>query len=252
MFISFQAFGNQDRLLGHCLKPTQSEPYLTYSDFSFSELLDISKMTDKFKRLYEGEKRLWRRFYYDPEQKVILTPGYKRSVVVPNDFINSVKNHIEMALKRKYANFAFFPDMGHSHFFIPQKQWQDVYNKIPVGDRDTYTETFMSDKQLRILYHTAEQLKLIDEEKNVLPEKFLQWRYYSRNIIGFNRGLADLMEVLLNPNLAGYNTVREYEDYKYWGAGFYLHANKNGCFEYKTADGETQYFDLSYESFPQD
>lgn len=140
--------------------------------------------------------------------------------------------------------------MGHSHFFIPNKIFAEKYFKIPTSLKHEMYEAFMKDTSIKVLYHTVEQLKMTTgsgSTEKLIADRPLLWRYFSRNLIGDNFG-GENLEI----HYAGheeFNTIRDLEGYRYWGGGFYINANKNGCFPYKNK-GETFYFDLSFESLP--
>ncbi len=239
------------RLEGHCLEATGNEPYIKTDDFRFSEKLDQALMAQKFQRMYEEPKRLIHRVYFDPTEKKLFvrwTNGAK--IEVDPLFIASVRNQIETALKRQYAQWIFFADMGHSHFFIPMDRWDNFYKKLPTGDMTKYYGEFMRDPTLRIFYHTAEQLTMFDENKELVKDPLTRWRYYSRNIIGFHASVSKAMEVLYVSPPEKFNTVHDYENHRYWGAGFYLHSSKGACFAYQTPAGQTLYFDLNFAGMP--
>lgn len=135
--------------------------------------------------------------------------------------------------------------MGHSHLFIPndyyEREMRDVKGIYPSLDKA------LQSKGLKILYHTAEQLRMIDDEKLVLADRYIQWRFYTRNPVGDMRGN---IEILTDYNQrSGYNTVRKLKGYKYY-SGFDISANKNGCFPFQDKAGNIQYFDLSAWSPP--
>ena len=87
-----------------------------------------------------------------------------------------------------------------------------------------------------------------DENKVLLDDRKIQWRYYSRNIIGNNLS-SDRLEVIHAHNNK-FNTAhaKDYDEheekYRYWGAGYAISASNKGCFAYKNK-GETFYFDIS-------
>lgn len=235
------------RLQQHCQKPLVDEPIIYQEDYSFSDNLDVAKMTAKFDRFYQGPQRLKGRLFYDSKAKKIYTSGDLNSEISPL-LIESISAHISLALKRNYAQFAFFPDMGHSHFYIPKDVWNKKYKDL--APATGLYAALSNERQLKMLYHTAEQLVIRDSNKVMPLDPWLQWRYYSRNIMGQNRGASSSLEVLLQPDLQAYNTVKEYDDYASYSAGFYLQAHQNGCFSFQAADGKTLYFDVSFDEFP--
>ncbi len=225
---------------------TQTEhPVVERSDFRWG--LSFLEAADLFNQLYKSEKRLVDRYYYDSEKGFVgdyySSPGKKEPLSIPLRFLYSIKKHIESALFLDYVQWAYFPDMGHNHFFLDQAEfdsWQGATNREVMS-------RIMSSPNTKMLYHTLEQIQVMDEEKVLYPDAWSQWRYYTRNIVGDNRG-EGYLEV--HKNLEGsYNTVHEYEGKKYWGAGIYLHANEKGCFSYEH-QGKTFYFDVTFSSFP--
>ncbi|MGE3759510.1 MAG: hypothetical protein AB7H97_17225, partial [Pseudobdellovibrionaceae bacterium] len=203
---------------------------------------------------YKSPKRLMGRTYFDPSSAQLKVPillfGAAQPITVPRSFITTVTRQVEMALRRHYADFIFFADMGHSHFVIPQERWDNHYNKIPVPEMYRLYEDVMNDPMIRIFYHTGEQINFSEDSGALLPDRYLLWRYFSRNIVGQNFNPLGILEVLVNPDMNAYNTVQEYPGHQWFGGGFYIHSNEKGCFPYKTPDGSVLYFDLSYESFP--
>jgi hypothetical protein len=84
------------------------------------------------------------------------------------------------------------------------------------------------------------------EEGQFVEDRHVQWRFFTRNLVGHNKNQGKIE--LLHNETHSHNTAREYDEgYRYWGAGFYISANKNGCFAYQN-NGKTFYFDLSLKS----
>jgi hypothetical protein len=159
------------------------------------------------------------------------------------NFLKNITDHVEQGLSNKYVDYIMFSDMGHSHFFIPEKFYNEELSPIPVGERDKMYEKLFAHEGLRTLYHTAEQLLMLDENNQLIADRHTQWRFYTRNLLGFNDGSKRIE--LLHQELNMANTARDYKaGYRYWGAGYNISANKNGCFAYKDK-GETKYFDIS-------
>lgn len=241
-------------ILQNCAAPLASEATLGQQDFPFSTPYDMKSLKQKFTEMYEGPKRLLGRAYYDQaaQEYKIQVPvlGSPVLVTLPELFIATIKKQIESSLARRYADFIFFPDMGHSHFLVPQKKWSETYNRIPIEKMDQLFAGLMSDPDVLITYHTAEQIKMRNEDGTLLPDLYLNWRYFSRNVVGLNRGSESVPQVVLHPDLKKYNTISELEGHHWFGMGFYIHSQKDGCFSYKTPAGEILYFDLSFTEFP--
>lgn len=231
-----------------CAPPAANEPHLVSSDFPWNQSLE--EMRALYERTYSGEKRLYRRAYYDARaKKYFLDVSHPEGTraEVPTNFIRSVTKHVENALKKRFADFLFFPDMGHSHFFVPNAVWEKVQDL----ERDKLYEALFKTPGLKVLYHTAEQLKVREGERSqgAYPQdEKLLWRYFTRNLFGTNDG-SDTMETLFAWG-ERYNTHGgELEGYRYYGGGFNISANKNACFPFQV-DGKTYYFDLSLEDLP--
>lgn len=213
------------------------------SDFHWG--FELGDMLKRFAEIYISPKRLDRHAYVETASGQIKLPydtARGGDVVLPASFVASVRAHIENALRLEYIDAVFFPDLGHSHFLVPQDRWEDKYNKIPSGEMSRLYTEMMSDPDLQVLYHTAEQLRMHNEQKELDQNRRLQERFYSRNLVGDNKAEGRL-ELLQNREHK-VNTVGEVPGYYWWGAGFNVSANENGCFVYNDR-GVERYFDLS-------
>lgn len=237
-----------DSISARCETPSAAEPVLYQTDFDWG--YSAKAMDQRFEEVYASGKRLAKRAYYDTAKKKFILPFYPEQggdVVLSKRLIQNVRRHIEEALERSYVQNIFFPDMGHSHFFIPSKSWKEKYNNYPINQFAQMYSDLLNDPELKVLYHTAEQLKMLDEKQQVLPDRETQWRFYTRNLVGDNSGLGRL-EIHRNLEQSA-NTVRDAEGYEYWGSGFNVSASKDGCFPY-SYKGKTYYFDLSLYDLP--
>ena len=231
-----------------CAPPADDDPVL-YSD-AFKWGYSLDDMAAAFAETYERPDRLLGRAWYDESRDTLVMPiaeGWGGEVLLPARLVDSVRRHIEGALERGYVDFVFFPDMGHSHLFIPQEIWDADYAPYEVAEIGLMYGTLFDDPALKVLYHTAEQLQTLDDDDQLLDDRHLQWRFFTRNLVGDNAGLGAL-ELLHAPEEKA-NTSRDMAGYRYHGAGFSLSANKDGCFRYDH-DGVTRYFDLSMEELP--
>jgi len=235
-----------------CQPQSDSDPIVYASDFRWGYTLE--DMNSRFDELYKSGKRLTGRAYYEPATDQFIFPhkelnGDITKIVIPPRFIASVAQHAEEGLARSYVDAIFFPDMGHSHFFMPQAFYDEVIRPIPGRDRKARYEAMMQNPELKILYHTAEQLHMKDmDTKKLEAGQYLQWRYYTRNLVGYTDGSGKVeIHKLLNEN---FNTVRNYPGHRYWGAGFYMSASENGCFSFQGKNGQQLFFDLSLDSLP--
>jgi len=209
-------------------------------------LEDLDQM---YPAIYESADRLVNRVGYFQEDSAFISKdtfsNTGKQVVFSEELIKSITLQVEKSLNLNYVRYVFFPDMGHSHLFIPQDYYD---NEMPKGKGFIATlEAGLAAPGLKILYHTAEQLNMLDEDKFVLSDRYLQWRFYTRNPVGDSQGN---IEILSNyDGKGGHNTVRKLEGYKYI-AGFNISANKNGCFPFQDKNGDIQYFDLSAWDIP--
>lgn len=234
-------------IAARCTAPADDEEGIYYSDFRWDYSFD--DMEARFWEIYGSGKRLVGRAHYDAGRDLFVmpqTPSWGGEVVLSERLVENVRRHIEGALARNYADFIFFPDMGHAHLFIPHERWEHVYAGRPVSElSDRYSEMF-DDPSLRVLYHTAEQLAHI-EDGELVDDRYLQWRHYTRNVVGDNRGLGKLD--LIRDLSSDANTAHYLEGHRYHGGGFYLSASEDGCFPF-VKNGEVLYFDISVTSMP--
>ena len=231
-----------------CAKPHPDDPVL-YGD-AFQWGYDRDGMAKAFDETYARSERLLGRAWYDAGRDTLVMPireGWGGEVLLPARLVASVGRHIEGALRRGYAEFVFFPDMGHTHLLIPQAVWDAEYADHDVGEIGKLYAALFDDPDLKVLYHTAEQLQTLDDDDRLIDDRQVQWRFFTRNLVGDNAGLGNL-ELLHAPEEKA-NTSREMKGYRYYGAGFSVSANESGCFPY-THEGQTRYFDLSMEELP--
>lgn len=233
-----------------CSPQTDDEARLYSGDLRWNQSLE--EMAELYETIYASGKRLSARAYYDPAQErflLPLDPDWGGDVVLSERLIDSVRDHLELALQREYADFAFFSDMGHSHLFIPEARWSERYEPLGSHERATFYTQIFDDPELRVLYHTAEQLRQLDDDGNLLADRYLQWRYFTRNVVGDNRG-GRTIEIAKDLTEKA-NTVRDLEGHHFFGAGFNVSASKDGCFPFTVA-GQTAYFDLSLSDLEPD
>ncbi len=230
----------------YCQKETPLEPKIKMEDMGWGQTLKV--MAEKFNTIYESGKRLEFRSHMVGSDFVLpLKNGTQ--VFLGKQFINSVVSHIEVALERSYVDYIFFSDMGHSHMFIDNKTYYEKVSPISNSDKKAKYEIMLNDPKTKFLYHTAEQLHMKDKDtKIILPDRKVQWRFYTRNIIGDNLA-SEKLEIIHAPH-SGFNTAKSDDfdpgekKYRYWGAGYSISASKNGCFEFKNK-GQSYYFDIS-------
>lgn len=226
-----------------CRPESEQDPKLYSSDFKWNYTLPELKA--RFKDIYRSASRLPRRAYWNSRQARLEFP-YDDSqggpVVITEALVQAVTRHIERAFELDYIDAVFFPDMGHSHLLVPQALWDDKYSRYEVSEFSQLYAGMLSDPQVEIFYHTAEQLRARKENGALVDDPRTQWRYKTRNIAGAITPDAEL-RVLQNPESTA-NTVNGVPGYFWWGAGFNLSSNENGCFAY-SIDGKTFRFDMS-------
>lgn len=244
-----------DRLLSHCAEPNGAEDVVWMNDFPFNPPREMSDLSDLFEETYERGQRLNRRAYFDPDLGEIRAPvprfGLRPIATVPWHFVATVQTQVERALNQAYADYVFFPDLGHSHFLIPQESWDSIYSYLSSLRGPEFYEELLQDPELKILYHTGEQIRFFNEETGeLLPDRYAQWRYFSRNPVGPNQAFRSFLQVLFNSTPGAYNTVRSLDGHRWYSSGFYIHASRNGCFSFRDSRGELKYYDLSFFSLP--
>ena len=236
---------------GRCARPTDDEEVVFSNDFKWG--YTIESMGIRYEEIYASGKRLSNRAYYDPDTGSLVLPGtaaWGGDVVLSERLVENVTLHIEHALERGYADFIFFPDMGHSHLQIPEDHWNEVYADTPVSEFSRRYEKMFDDPKLKMLYHVAEQLQMLDENDQVLADRHVAWRYHTRNIVGDNE--YDRQLELLTEFESKANTAHDLPGHKYYGAGFNISASKDGCFPFENAQGDTQWYDISLDDLPFD
>lgn len=230
-----------------CQPAAADEPAIFNEDFSWDTTLENLRM--RAQELYVSPKRLEKRAYINKDGQVVIPiESYSnglQEVKITERFIKSVRLHIEEALKRKYIDAVIFSDMGHSHFFIPQEFYDRELASIPSAMKNELFEKMLAHEGLKILYHTAEQLKMKEESGEFIKDRHVQWRFFTRNLVGDNKAQGKLE--LLHSQEHSHNTAHDYDPgYKYWGGGFYVSANVEGCFPFQHG-GKTYYFDLNLD-----
>lgn len=203
----------------------------------------LGDIKTRYEEIYASGKRLGRRAFWNPKTGRLELPYDEARggpVVLPERFVRAVIGHVEAAFAASYVDALFFPDMGHSHFLIPEALWKSKFDAYPVSNFSGLYTAMMSEPKLGVLYHTAEQLKTREEDGSLVPDARTRFRYETRNIVGGNPG--DL-KVLQNPESRA-NTVSEVKGHFWWGGGFNISASQDGCFA-ASVGGKTMRFDLS-------
>ena len=231
-----------------CPPQAPDEPLLYMSELPWGQSLE--QMREKFAWVYASGKRLKGRAHLDAAGNYVAQKA-SGPVRIPAALIRNVRRHIEISLERRYADFVFFPDMGHSHFFLPEAAWDAIHGNPALKDHEAY-EKMLELPSLKVLYHTAEQLAVREGKKGDGPfpqDKTLLWRYFSRNPIGDNETGENVAPHFAFHN-DNYNTVHELRGHRSYSAGFSISASKDGCFAYTAPDGKVYRYDLGLEDLP--
>ncbi|MBT4760701.1 MAG: hypothetical protein HOO06_03290 [Bdellovibrionaceae bacterium] len=233
---------------GHCSKSLTENTGAAESVHMFDEEdsppnYTLEKMGLYYSDVYASQKRLERRAYFSNKKSSMVTAvslyqaGKKISnheVTLPQVFLNNIQSHISKSMENQYAQFLFNPDMGHGHIYIP--------DNIKINDLrlEEQYRIILNNKDVKILYHTAEELDTdVDDESR----DFLIYRYNHRNIIGSNKD-GSITVARSSDEQDTYNTVREIRGFTEWEFGLlYLRANKKGCITFNKI--ENLHFDLS-------
>lgn len=221
-----------------CFKQHPSDLTLPPSALQAESIKDLEV---EYKKLYESEKRLNGRFYWSDEKRVYVADRPRGSVEIPDVFLQSLTSHIETALERGYADFLFYPDMGHAHLLLPKEERTE-------GSRPSDSEVLNS-PDLKVLYHTGELLRMRSGSVHngpVSSDPWLAWRYHTRNFIGRNDARQEVA-VVFGGQGGGYNTVRSLEGHLEFSR-IYFSAHKDGCFK-AHVKGKTIFFDISLDNF---
>ena len=234
-------------IAARCSPPAAGEEKIWQSDFHWN--YSLPEMKARFAEMYASPKRLDRRAYWDADGKKLMLPhdeGRGGDFEIGTAFVKAVARHIERAFELDYIDAVFFPDMGHSHILVPDSLWASKYSKYPVPKMSELYRDMLSDPRLKIFYHTAEQLKMLEDGQLVADER-VRFRHKTRNIAGPITPDAELT-VYQNPESAA-NTVHGAPGHHWWGAGFNFSAQKDGCFVYR-AGGKEYRFDISLYDLP--
>ncbi len=248
---SFEAAEDRwEQIRERCTPPDEDEEVVYSNDFRWGYTLE--EMGEKFDEMYASGKRLHNRAYYDAEADRFVLPGTESwggDVTLPTRLVENVTLHIEHGLERGYVDYVFFPDMGHAHLFIPIERWEEVYEGTPVSEFSRRYEAMFDDPELMILYHTAEQLQMLDDDDRVLDDRRVQWRFHTRNLVGDNN--YERRIELLTEFESNANTAHDLPGHNYYGAGFNITATADGCFPFEQ-DGELRWYDISLNDLPYD
>ncbi len=238
-----------EAIAARCAPKAAGEGTIYQSDFRWDYTLPELKA--RFAEIYASPKRLDRRAYWDAEKNRLMLPHDAErggDLEIGENFVRAVARHIERAFELDYIDAVFFPDMGHSHILVPDRLWKEKYSNYPVSKMSDLYRDMFADARLQIFYHTAEQLKMLENGQLVADER-VRFRHKTRNIAGLTKPDAEL-NVYQNPASPA-NTVSGVPGHFWWGAGFNFSAQKDGCFVYR-AGGREYRFDISLYDLPYD
>ena len=212
----------------------------------------LAEMDTKFIDIYNSGKRLADRARWNANlnhyELFLHTTRSRQPVPVSNQFINTVRNHIERALSLRYADYIFYPDMGHAHLLIPIRFYEDTIKNISVDKQHEVYNKVLAHPDTKFLYHTAEQLNMLDESNELLQDRYTRWRYFTRNLVAANHPSGHI-DIHHNLDSIGNTVCQAPVGYYLWSAGIYISASKYGCFPYRD-ERSTRYFDISLTDFP--
>lgn len=198
--------------------------------------------------VYQGERRLKGRAYWDQSQGAYVLPYSRGEVKLTGNFINGLAAHFAKALENRYADAIIYPDMGHAHLVLSTKEWLEI--KKSSEDMATRANKALASPFIKALYHTAEMvhIKEGDFAKGRMPQDpWKLWRYFSRNLLGGFESLPSVEVLWAGPKVI-YNTVREVPGMTEFTTIYFV-ANKSGCFPFKSPEGE-KFFDITFETIP--
>lgn len=222
----------------------REESLLVYtSDFRWG--YSLTELLDRGEWIYNSLKRLPQRAYFAQEAgewKLPYIEDRGGDVRMPIAFFRNVRTHIEQSLKHGYADEVFYSDLGHSHFLIPNAVWHSMVKGLDQRGAKLLVEDMLAEPELRILYHSSEQLAMRDADGNLGNDPRIIHRYHARNIVGDNKG-GETLDLYENPESLS-NTLSKLDGYA-WHSGFGISASRDGCFAFRDRDGTTKYFDIS-------
>lgn len=243
----FQSHYDIETAKARCTQSYDKSQKLYSNNFKWGYTL--LEMEDKFYEIYDSGKRLNFHANYNKNEDAFylyLNRSTLAPVKINEQFIESVTRQIEIAIAKGYSDFVFFPDMGHSHLYIPQEKWDTDYANFKgfAKNMPLLYEKMLADPEMKPLYHLTEQLQMLDHNNHPIEDDILKFKYWHRNFLGKN-DTSHFHEIHRAPKDEKYNTVRKIKDHKLWSAGFAVSASEQGCFPYRDKDGNTRYFDIS-------
>lgn len=157
-------------------------------------------------------------------------------VNLPTRIPEKIISHFQQSLDNNFAQYPFFSDMGHGHFYLPLLKAQNLpsLQENLVGR----WQSIFNDPDLVILYHTREyyDFRSVDGNSELIP---LQ---QNRNVLGsFN--ISTPLRVITGPGGEA-NTVRVIPEM--FSAGtINFSASRKGCFPFRY-NNETLFMDFAF------
>jgi hypothetical protein len=194
-----------------------------------------------FTQLLSQGKRLEYRGMRQGDQYLLPIVSINRSglerpalwINLPEHLIQSVIKHIQLAIDNGYAQFPFFPDMGHGHLHLPPGSPGSERNgRMP---HEFLSDEF-NDPNLALLYHSAEAYDLTHSSSEDWSHIWLH-----RNFVG-RMDKDGPLEVLQGP-LQGMNTLGSIPG-MVKGSTIYFSASRQGCIPFEF-QGESLFLDFS-------
>ena len=105
-----------------CAPPTNTDPVLQAETFKGD--FTTEEMSALYDKVYQSEERLLNRVGFDPDSKKFLSidrNDAETHTEYAEKAIQGIILQVEEILRRDYARHVFFPDLGHSHLYIPQE-----------------------------------------------------------------------------------------------------------------------------------
>lgn len=226
-----------------CPRPLARSETLYLEDITIKGYTGPVQLEAIGQNVYLGYLRHPNAFYYSGERRSFIgRRNGEVEIAIPAAFIEKVLSHLSAGLTRDYALSLYLADWGHGHFLIPLDEYREKVVPL-LGFSQQFYDVLFNSKQLKVIYHAAEQLlKVIDGA----PVEDPRSRHYieRRNILG---SFTDVPETTYLPPQADnlHNTQTWLDGYRQYG-GIEFTWNKNACFSVQAA-GRVVYVDLSFE-----
>lgn len=178
----------------NCFASAEQDPELKTYPIAHS----IAELKEQFEDNYQSQNRLKYRIYWDAKNKQYIQTIDNKNYFIPQNFITTIEKQITLSLKKGYADQVFYSDLGHAHIYFPEKTEFNLEN----------LSSLLLLKKAKILYHTAELVKLREGDTlngPLVPDFWLAWRYFTRNYIANNLdGKIYLLSLLKTKDITPY------------------------------------------------